>query len=187
MEAAILFVLGCIVVYIGFRVFRFYENNKAKMEKIGGILLISTILIVFAIYLYPELSYSAKQDISDFFSGLFWLAFWACAIVLAFFFRKKYLATKKQGEIDKQRRSKEIIKLQTIESKKRIHKKALEQEYQRKLKKLEYIQSQNQKISRDIEDLKPLVSQLSIYSDNFLEQQPALLNYIEKALEEGKA
>jgi uncharacterized membrane protein len=186
MEAAILFVVGCIVVYIGFRLFRFYENNRVKIEKIGIVVTFSIIFLVFAIWLYQELPYLKQQAVLDFLSGLFWLAFWAISLVVAFFILKKYLASKKQKEQHYQHQLK-ILNQQNIVDNQRINEsKAREQEYQRNLKHLECIQNQNQKMREEISNLKPMVSELSIYNDDFLEIQPVLLEYIETAIKTGK-
>ena len=91
---------------------------------------------------------------------------------------------------EKQRKYQQVVNLQhkqEIEQNRRDQIQSQEHEYQKKVQQLEYLRKQNQKISDDIKTIKPYVSQLSIYDDNFLEQQPKLLEYIEKAIEEGRA
>jgi len=98
--------------------------------------------------------------------------------------RQAFLKSKKQQERaeKKERDAKEALKI------------AEEQEewmlnliHEEKLKTISLLQQKNQKISQEIESLRYIVSGLSIFDDDFLEQQPKILEYINEVIDEGRA
>lgn len=68
----------------------------------------------------------------------------------------------------------------------RIKKDNLKKLYDEKLKKVEAIQNKNKQLHEEIKTLKPIVSTLSIYDDDFLEQQPKVLEYVEEVINLGR-
>jgi len=129
---------------------------------------------------------------------LLWAVAIGCNILVVIFLFIVITNAKEEERVQRQAFLKSNKQQERAEKKERDAKEALkiaeEQEewmlnliHEEKLKTISLLQQKNQKISQEIESLRYIVSGLSIFDDDFLEQQPKILEYINEVIDEGRA
>ena len=193
-----------IVVFFAFGIWALYEegvNEKNDFKKNSAIFLFiftGGLGVSFIIGTVKRNSYEIK---TFFYTILSWL-FWGVVIVVALFviiaITKRVIKAKEEKELEKsllelkeleelQRLEQEVTKKLELEAIQELEQEARNELYQEKIQELEMLQQKNQQTSQEIEDLKRIVSGLSIFDDDFLEQQPRVLEYIDDVIHKGRA
>ena len=189
-------------------------NDDSESYSSKGSVYLFTIGFVFfeAGYLLDEY----RSNIDGFFSGVATFFIWFFSIVAIGFCifvlivivgrvisskeRQKeeehqaFLKHKKQQEIEvrkekkKEEQKEASRKLAELSNElEETEKRVLNQLYKERVEAIDLLQQKNQQTASEIEDLKRIVSGLSIFDDDFLEQQPRVLEYIDDVIHKGRA
>lgn len=135
------------------------EDSIAQEKLLGRVM-----FVLILIWVYVQLEW------------LFWIG-----IIIFIFWRVQRF----WREID-EKNAKEYINTQLQLEEEKNRQNNLKKLYTEKLKELENIDEKNKQLQEEITILKPIVSSLSIYDDDFLEQQPKVLEYIEEVINLGR-
>lgn len=142
------------------------EDSIFKEKFVGIVILIGT-----SIWVYVQAEW------------LFWVG-------IVFFIAWRTLTMIKSKEIEKEDLANKLRKKEKEKEKEREESRKrqndLKKLYEEKIQELTNIQEKNKQLKEEIQILKPIVSNLSIYDDDFLEQQPKVLEYIEEVINLGR-